>query len=372
MMKKRAAANKPAGSGELSRFLQSHIQTINDTFQIMAEAAPGGLERTEWSQVVKLGEQVSRQATVAGMVWSGDLPDVETLKENIVAYFNILQGFLLGCHGSTVGAGPTLHKSICSSAKSVVDSSFSLFNQAVSAFESRSPDRKTIIPQVTGTVWEACLALNKVPTNNCVAIGRAMTQIGVYLKDVLREMKELPVGDSGDSTAEKSSNGAVETTSCSDRDELSSDLELDEDFTEEEIAVAKMIVTVASDALVVVKETIRFITCLLKSSGNRSGANEEKVETMEKLRSCCRDAADQINDLGASVYPPQDLSQMNSSVKRLYDGTSAMRREISNLNGSPESAYLALERFEKSLGALEVEIDGDVVNEMENLTISSS
>jgi hypothetical protein len=32
--------------------------------QMMAEAAPGGLERTEWSEVVKLGEQVSRQATV--------------------------------------------------------------------------------------------------------------------------------------------------------------------------------------------------------------------------------------------------------------------------------------------------------------------
>jgi hypothetical protein len=30
----------------------------------MAESAPGALERTEWSEVVKLGDQVSRQATV--------------------------------------------------------------------------------------------------------------------------------------------------------------------------------------------------------------------------------------------------------------------------------------------------------------------
>ncbi|KAL5231649.1 hypothetical protein ABZP36_030425 [Zizania latifolia] len=372
MSKKGGAAKKPAGGGELSRLLQSHLQAINETFQIMAEAAPGGLERTEWSEVVKLGDQLSRQATVAGMVWSGDLPDVETLKENIEAYFNILQGFLFCCHGSTVGAGPTLHKSICSSAKNVVDSSFSLFDQAVSAYESCSPDRKTTIPQVTGAVWEACLALNKVPTTNCVAIGRAMTQIGVYLKDVLREMKELPIGDSGDSTAEKSSNGAVDTTSCSDRDELSCDLEMDEDFTEEEVAVAKLIITLASDALVVVKEAIRFITCLLKSSGNRSGSNEDKVDAMEELLRSCREAADQINDIGASVYPPQDLSQMSSSVKRLYDGTNAMRREIGNLGGSPESVFLALERFDKSLGALEAEITDDVVNEMENLTISSS
>lgn len=31
---------------------------------MMSEAAPGGLERTEWSEVVALGDVVSRQATV--------------------------------------------------------------------------------------------------------------------------------------------------------------------------------------------------------------------------------------------------------------------------------------------------------------------
>ncbi|KAL6620660.1 hypothetical protein ACP70R_035799 [Stipagrostis hirtigluma subsp. patula] len=370
MPKKGGATKKAGGGGELSRFLETHLQTINDTYQMMAEAAPGGgLERTEWSEVVKLGDQVSRQATVAGMLWSGDLPDVETLKENVVAYFNILQGFLLVCHGSMVGAGPTLHKSICSAAKNVVDSSFSLFKQAVAAYESRSPDRKTAIPPVTGTVWEACLALKKVPTNNCTAIGRAMTQIGVYLKDILREMKELPIGDSSDSTAEKSSNGAVDTTSCSDRDEMSSDLELDDDFTEEEVAVAKLVVTVASDSLAVVKEVIRFITGLLKSSGNQSGANEDKVEPMEKLLIYCREIADQVNDLGASVYPPQDTSQMTLTVKRLYDGINGMRKEIGHLGGSPASAFAAIEGLEKWLGSLEAELADDVANEMENLKI---
>ncbi|KAG8086363.1 hypothetical protein GUJ93_ZPchr0010g8722 [Zizania palustris] len=337
-------SKKPAGGGELSRFLQSHVKTINETLQIMAEAAPGGLERTEWSEVVKLGDQLSRQATVAGMVWSGDLPGVETLKENIKAYFNILQGFLFGCHGSTVGAGPTLHKSICSSAKNVVDSSFSLFNQAVSAYESRSPDRKTTIPQVTGAVWEACLALNK--NYQLVILGIALP------KNLPTELWRLRV--------------ALIEMNCHVI------LRLDEDFTEEEVAVAKLIITLASDALVVVKEAIRFITCLLKSSGNRSGSNEDKVDAMEELLIICREAADQINDIGASVYPPQELSQMLSSLKRLHDGTNAMRREIGNLGGSPESVFLALERFEKSLGALEADITDDVVNEMENLTISSS
>jgi hypothetical protein len=70
---------------------------------------------------------------VAGMVWSGELPGIEALKENIAAYFNVLQGFLLACHGSTVGAGPTLHKYI-TTAQGMMDSSFLLFKLAVSAY----------------------------------------------------------------------------------------------------------------------------------------------------------------------------------------------------------------------------------------------
>ena len=98
MSKKGGRAKKAAGGGELSRFLESHLQTISYTFQVrvrpnqprswrssdptrkprrrgshaclllvcqmMAESAPGSLERTEWSEFVKLGDQVSRQATV--------------------------------------------------------------------------------------------------------------------------------------------------------------------------------------------------------------------------------------------------------------------------------------------------------------------
>lgn len=196
-----------------------------------------------------------------------------------------------------------------------------------------------------------------------------MTKIGVYLKDVLREMNELPIGGS---TAEKSSNGVVDTASCSDRDEIS-DLDLDDDdddFTEEEAAVAKLVIAVASDSLVVVKEAIRFITGLLKSSGNKDGANEDKVEPMEKLLSHCKEIADQVNDLGASVYPPQDSSEMKLDIKRLYNSINGMRKEVGNLGGSPESTFAALEGFEKCIGSLRAKLDDDVVTEMENLNIS--
>lgn len=68
----------------------------------------------------------------AGMLWSGDAPDVKALEENMETYFNILHGFVLLCHGSTVGAGPTLHASINASVKQVIDCSIALLKEAVS------------------------------------------------------------------------------------------------------------------------------------------------------------------------------------------------------------------------------------------------
>ena len=74
----------------------------------------------------------------AGMLWTGETPEVKALEENMEAYFNILQGFLLLSHGSSVHAGPTLSSCIHKSTKQVVDSSFKLFMESVSSYGTLS------------------------------------------------------------------------------------------------------------------------------------------------------------------------------------------------------------------------------------------
>jgi hypothetical protein len=74
----------------------------------------------------------------AGMLWAGETPEVRALEENMAAYFNMLQGFLLLSHGSTVGAGHTLSSSIHASVKQVVDCSFKLFIESVSTYGNLS------------------------------------------------------------------------------------------------------------------------------------------------------------------------------------------------------------------------------------------
>lgn len=67
------------------------------------------------------------------MLWiTGEPPKAEAMKETMEAYFNALQGFLLHCHGSMVGAGTTLSSTIHASVKQIVDSSFRLLQGSVS------------------------------------------------------------------------------------------------------------------------------------------------------------------------------------------------------------------------------------------------
>lgn len=69
-----------------------------------------------------------------GMLWTAEAPEAKAVEENMAAYFNILQGFLLHTHGSTVGAGPTLSSAVHASVQQVVDSSFKLMKESVNLY----------------------------------------------------------------------------------------------------------------------------------------------------------------------------------------------------------------------------------------------
>lgn len=72
------------------------------------------------------------------MLWTGGTPDAKALEDLLATYFNVLQGFILLSHGSTVGAGATLSSCIHASVKQVVDSSFMLLKEAVSSYGTLS------------------------------------------------------------------------------------------------------------------------------------------------------------------------------------------------------------------------------------------
>ncbi|XP_073134554.1 uncharacterized protein [Henckelia pumila] len=357
---------KKAAREQLSRALGEHLNTIHETFQIFDRAPASSLEKVSWKEVIQMSEQVSKHATTVGMLYAGDTPGVKALEENMAAYFNILQGFLLLSHGNLLGAGPTLSSCIHTSVKQVVDSSFMLFQGAVSSYGSSSNVQKLSIPQLVGTVWDACSALKKTPATNITAIGRAMTRVAVSIKDVLREMKELKPAD------ESSIPESAHTDDKSNNDD-DSDEELGNDLSPEEMKIVQLTTSIVSEALRVIKELIRSITGLLKKENSNGGAIS--VDSLEKLLKLSQAVGVQVDDLGACLYPPQEISAIKMALGKMSSITNETETELRNLEGSSEDFGKACAGLRGSLRELETLLGcvgaHYIVQEMENLVVSN-
>ncbi|XP_042033503.1 uncharacterized protein LOC121780045 [Salvia splendens] len=365
-----------AAREQLNRVLSEHLSTVHETLQVLDQTPASSLEKVRWKEVIQIGEHVSKQATMVGMLYTGETLEIKALEENMASYFNTLQGFLLLSHGSSVGAGPTLLSCIHGSVKQVVDSSFMLLQGAVSSYGSSSnKTQKLAIPQLVGTVWNACSALKKTPATNVTAIGRAMTQATVSMKDVLREMMELKPA-SPDSADKASAHGSTKgkDKSISDVDDDDSfDGELGNDLSPEEMKIVRLTTSIVSETLAVVKELIRSITGLLQRES--AGGDAISVDSLEKLLKLCREAGIQIDELGACLYPPQEISAIKVALEKISSFSDESETQLRNLKGFTEDFGKACTGLRSSLRQLENELGcsnvGDIVPKLENLVVSS-
>ncbi|KAJ6726300.1 CYCLIN D1-BINDING PROTEIN 1 [Salix purpurea] len=354
-----------AESARLNQSLSGHLNTIHETLQLLDQTPASSLDKQSWADVVKTGDQVSKQATIVGMLWSGEKPEAKAVEENMAMYFNTLQGLLLLSHGSMVGAGPTLSSAINASIKQVVDCSFKLMMETVSSYGSRNKDLKLVVPQLVGAVWEACDALKKTPSSNITAIGRAMTQVAVSVKDVIREMKELKPGSSDQTEA-----ASDDDTRLNGSDNLSD--ELGNDLSPEEMKVAQSAIGVVSETVVVIKELIRTVTGLLRQEKPRDNGNF--VDSLEKLLKLCQEIGLQIDELGASLYPPQEFPAMKASLEKISSIIDEVRSEVETLTSSSESIFQACNDLKSSMKQMEVALDccsaSEIESQMQNVSLS--
>ncbi|CAO2830143.1 unnamed protein product [Amaranthus hypochondriacus] len=362
---------------KLNQTLTEHMSNIHETLQIMDLTPSSSLQKVSWEEVLKIGDQLSKNATSAGMLFSEEKITAKELEENMKAYFNLLQGFVLLGYGSTVGAGPTLSSNIHASLKQVIDSSFSFWRESVASYGHHAKENKRTIPQLAGIVWDACSALKKTPTTNVIAIGRGITRVAVSMKDVLRELKELEPCSS-DPTNEISIPAAESTPSDVDADEYD---DLGKDLSPKEMKVAQLAITIVSEAVIVVKELIRSISGLVKKENL---TEEQGVESLEKLLKLCRSVGIQVDELGACLYPPQELSAIAKSCQEISNLTDEVEKELHCLNSSVEAFVEGCNSLKKVLEAMKLEVcsspldDGEVaqnsgeshvVEQMQNLAV---
>ncbi|KAF5764149.1 putative cyclin-D1-binding protein [Helianthus annuus] len=356
----------------LNELLIQHLNTIHETFQVLDQSPPSSLQKVSWDEVIKLGEQLYKQATTVGMLWTGAGPDAKSLEESMGTYSNLLQGFLLLSHGSMIGAGTTLTSYIHASVKQVIDCSFMLLKESVASYGNNSKAHQLSIPQIVGTVWEACSSLKKTPGTNVTAIGRSMTQIAVSITDVLREMKELkPASSDPSDEVSKPDNDTRDSDNSSEGD-------LGTDLSPEDMKITELAIEVVSGTLLTIKETIRSITGLLKNPRTEKDSSQT-VNSLEKLLDVWRNMGLQVDEIGACLYPPQEISAIKTASEKMVSFVGELQEQLEIVNGSSVAFVDAsnglknsLKKLELGLGCSNDDEDDALVGEMKNLEIDSS
>ncbi|KAG7592691.1 hypothetical protein ISN45_Aa01g015510 [Arabidopsis thaliana x Arabidopsis arenosa] len=314
---------------DLNQSLITHPSTnIVDTLQLYPNASPK-VEKFHWDYVLQISDYLSTQATIVRMLWTGEYPKVESLTETMKSYFNALHGFLLCFHGSTLGAGPTLSSVIHASVKQIVDSSFRLFQGSVSLYEgSYEKGKKPSIPQLSGAVLEAWSSFKKVPITNLVAIGNAISQVAVIMKDVLNEMKKVKP--------------ACPLSEC-------------EDFSPEQIEVAKMVADITSEAMMVII-VIRVITRTMEEEHPKE--NSRFVDSLEKLLKLCQRTGELIEELGTCVYyPPLKIDKMIQTVQVLEGNLDEVETQVEHMKRSSHAFPGVCRKLRDAIKLMEVEMD---------------
>lgn len=231
-------------------------------------------------------------------------------------------------------------------------------------------DQNQVVPQLVGAVWDACSALKKAPSTNITAIGRAITQVAVSVKDVLREMKELKQGSSDLDEAPEESSSKVEGDS-QDEVNTNDDADIGNDLSAEEMRVAQSATTVVSSILLVIKELIRSITSLLKLD---NVSKESNLASLENLLKLCQGIGVQVDELGACLYPPQEVPAIQAASEKISSLLDNMQAELESLNGNSEGFLQARNSLRNSLKQLEIELGGstatDIESRMQSLTLS--
>lgn len=236
-------------------------------------------------------------------------------------------------------------------------------------------NKKLPIPQFVGSVWEACSALKKTPTSNSMAIGRAMTRVAVSVKDVLREMNELesmPAAMNADQEIGSVTDRTIMVPESCEDDDSSRD-DIGNDLSADEMMIARLAINIISATLTAIKELIRFISSLLKLPSDPT--SYDVVEHLEELLEICDSIGCNVDELGACVYPPQEVSLMKTTAEALSANVEKIKMRVLRLEASAESLFQACKSVEITVTELVSEVSHvsvGVEDKLQTLSISVS
>lgn len=194
-----------------------------------------------------------------------------------------------------------------------------------------------------------------------------MTQVAVSVKDVLREMKELKPSSSN-LTDESAAEPSILAETKPNEDDTFSEDELGDDLSPEEMRIANLAIEVVSETVNVIKDLIRSISGLIKLEKREDSGTF--VNSLESLLKLCQGIGTEIDELGACLYPPQEVTTMKGVTEKISSNIDDMQRELERLEGSSDGFVQSCNGLRSALKQLNtglncsdtVELEGQLRN----------
>ena len=310
-----AEANKEKASTVASAIVSQSI-ALDQPLEV-----PGG---TPFAQVCDAAAAVEMGATKIQMLFAdgADVPEdaagsaLESFHMNVITFIAYCQS-AMGTQGKTFDAG------LRDAAKVLCKSAGKLVTRA-----TESDSAQGALKAVLGECWAAVKDVKKLPKDGRVAISKAFMRVSTFIKDTSTELSELGEGveDEGGNPTEP------------DEDDLRFH---DEDFTTEEIEVARACASFVSASFEFVRKIIGPIV--------RGSASD--VASLERALDGCRKFQSFIEDVGAGVYPPQDGAALVEDASKAMEEGRTMGKEIAEAGGV-EGAEEAVAELEGAFNAL--------------------
>ena len=304
-----AEANKDKAAAVVSA-IASQSAALDEPLEV-----PGG---TPFGQVCDAAAAVEMGATKIQMIFAdgADVPEdaagsaLETFHMNVITFIAYCQS-AMGTQGKTFDAGlRDAAKVLCKSAGRLV----------ATATESAEPSGS--LRAVLGECWEAVKDIKKLPKDGRVAISKALMRSATFIKDTSTELSELGEGaqDEGGNPEDP------------DEDDLRFH---DEDFTAEEMRVARACAEFASASFEFVR---KIVAPIVRGSASDVDALERALDSSKKFQV-------RLEDVGAGVYPPQDGGALIEDASKAMEEGRTMGKEIAEAGGveGAEEAVAELE-----------------------------
>ena len=318
-----ASTSMSSSAGEVNKKRALEVRDAL-TLRLASLDSPGEVPGGEpMAHVAEAAAAVEREATKIGMVFSdGNGAPADAAGSALDHFESSVLTFLTVACRALGSQGATFDEVVRRAATKV---SQSCRNLVVVATESPVPSNW--LKPTVGEVWEACRDIKKLPKDGRTAVSHQLLASAALIKDVSVELSEIGAGgEDGEGERDDGERAPM------DEDDM---LFVDEDFSAEEMRVAKSCAAFAAASLQFMRDLVAPVV-----RGSASDAT-----SLERALTECRAFQREVEEIGAGVYPPQDVDDIAARAGRAMDRARAMAGAVAEAGGveGADTATTALE-----------------------------